>query len=46
VFFYCLLFEAQEILDMQAYWQLETWSQLLDTLVKRQSTLNLLPYTP
>jgi len=46
VFFYCQLFEAQEILDMQAYWQLETWSQLLDTLVKRQSTLNLLPYTP
>lgn len=33
VFYYCRIFEAQDKLHMQAHWQLETWTHLLDTLV-------------
>lgn len=33
VFYYCRIFEAQDNLHMQAHWQLETWTNLLDTLV-------------
>jgi hypothetical protein len=46
VFLYCEVFEAQETLHMQAHWQLESWSQLLDALVKRENTYNSLPGTP
>lgn len=33
VFYYCRVFEAQDDLHMQANWQLESWTQLLETLV-------------
>lgn len=33
VFYYCQVYEAQDSLHMQAHWQLETWTALLEALV-------------
>lgn len=44
--FYCQVFETQVIVHKQANWQLETWSQLLDALVKRDQTYKRHPDVP
>lgn len=33
VFYYCKVYEAQDSLHMQAHWQLETWTAILEALV-------------
>lgn len=33
IFYYCQVYEAQDNLHMQAHWQLETWTAILEALV-------------
>lgn len=33
IFYYCQIYEAQDNLHMQAHWQLETWTAILEALV-------------
>ena len=33
IFYYCQVYEAQDNLHMQAHWQLETWTAILEVLV-------------